>query len=154
MEVDADVKVALAEIVEVRAFFLLDVIDVESDLAPLVDDVNAGDLVGLFDVAVLERERETLRHARFFEQSSRLLARRFDVLAEAGELGEFRLGRCELLAGPKQTADIFHHGNLRQRFGRAPAIDGEAQRAPHAHIVERFLFVVERTVILQAHGTS
>src|SRR5262245_34544733 len=53
LKVDADVKIALPEIIEIRSLFLLHVIDVEADLAPLIDDVDAGNLVRLFHISVL-----------------------------------------------------------------------------------------------------
>src|SRR5215471_7027689 len=65
-EIDAGVVVALAKIIEIGSFFLLHVIDIESNLTPLIDDVDSGDFVRLSYVAILERKRKPFRHSSFF----------------------------------------------------------------------------------------
>src|SRR5262245_13205702 len=143
-EIDPSLVVTLAKIIEVGAFFLLNVIDIEPDLAPLIDDVDTRHFIGLSHVPVLEREGKPLRHSGFFQQLSRFLARRFDVFAEASELDELRLGYSELGTGPQKPAYILHHRDLRQRLGGFPPIDRKSECAANSDIVERLFFIIDR----------
>ena len=152
-EINPGVVVALTKIIEVRPLFLLHVIDVESDLTPLIDDVDAGHFVGLSHVPVLEREGKPFRHSGFFEQSSRFLARRFDVLSESGELNELGFRYGELGAGPEKPAYVLHHRDLRERLRCSPSIDRKSEGASNSHVVERFLFVIERHRQITDPGT-
>src|SRR5262245_54108539 len=142
-EIDASLVVTLAKIIEVSTFFLLNVIDVEPDLAPLIDDVDTRHFIGLSHVSVLEREGKPFRHSGFFQQLSRFLPRSFDVFAEASKLDQLRLGYSELGTGPQKPAYVLHHRNLRQRLGGFPPIDGESERAANSDVVERLFFIID-----------
>src|SRR5215472_63338 len=98
-EIDPSLVVTLAKIIEVGAFFLLNVINVEPDLAPLIDDVDTRHFVGLSHVPVFERKGKPFRHSGFFQQLSRFLPRSFDVFAEASKLDAPRSGYSELAQG-------------------------------------------------------
>src|SRR5687768_9509086 len=61
------------------------VLGIQADLAPLIDQPDTEDLVGLLDAAVVQPELEALGHAGFLEQAPRLGARLLDVGPIAGD---------------------------------------------------------------------
>src|SRR5213594_1217400 len=82
-KVNACIIVSLAQIVEVRSLFLLDVVDVETNLTPLIDEVDSCDLIGLFDVAVLKREGKSLRNPSLLKQALRLFPGGLDIFPKS-----------------------------------------------------------------------
>src|SRR5262249_33877409 len=65
VEIDAGIEAALTQIVEIGPAFKRRVRNIETDFAPLIDDVDAADFIGFFDVAVFKNERKSVRHAGF-----------------------------------------------------------------------------------------
>src|SRR5919201_3244836 len=72
LEVHGDLEVAALEHRMVRGGLDDLLPPVEADLLPLRDEPDAERLVGMRDAAVLEDEREAVRHARFLQQPARL----------------------------------------------------------------------------------
>ena len=84
---------------------------VEADAAPLVDEPDADDLVGLIHRAHIEFESKTLGHASFPKQAACLGPRFLQVRPVASDLLEFLLRRRQRVAGEDDAADGFHGGD-------------------------------------------
>ena len=87
-----DVEIAAAHRLEPRPGRQHPLGDVQSDLAPLVDDPDAVVFIGLIDVAVQQLEAEPFG-AGLLQQPPRLGPRLFDVGPIAGDLLQLLLGR-------------------------------------------------------------
>src|SRR6266536_403393 len=92
-------------------------LDVEPDLTPLIDEPDAQRLVRVRDSAVLEREREAVRHPRLAQEALGLGTVGGDVAPEARQLLELGRRRRVRRAGYLNARHVFDQGDLGQRLG-------------------------------------
>src|SRR5262249_47966265 len=115
--------------------------DLQSDLAPFVDQPGPDILVGLVDVAIHQLEFEPL-DARLLEQTPRLLARFADIRPEPSDLLELLFGRREWRARENDAGHRVHGGDLGERRGAVPAVDRQSKGPADPNVVERLALVV------------
>ena len=118
-------------------------VDVQPDLAPLVDQPRADELVWLVDVAVQELECEPLG-SRLLQEALRLGARFLDVGPVSGQRLELGPGRGQRRAREHDAADRLHVGDLGERGRAVPLVDRQRERPPDPDVVERLLLVIGR----------
>src|SRR6516162_2063820 len=135
------IEIAATERLEPRPGRQHSLRDVQSDLAPLVNDPDAIVLIGLIDVAVQKLEAEPFS-TRLLQEPSRLRPRLFDIGPIPGNLLQLLFCRGKRRVRERQAADRMNNGDLGQLRCAAPAVDGQCQRAPHADVVKRLALVV------------
>ena len=136
-----DVEIAVAHRLEPGPGRHDPLLDLQSDLAPLVDQPGRDVFEGLVDIAVEKLEGEPLGPG-LLQQPPRLGPRLFDVGPEPGDLLQLLFGRRQWRAGEDDPADRLDDRDFRYRRRAVPAVDRQGQCAADPRIVERLALVI------------